>query len=371
MAAELHDLVYEDLWRMYPEAVGELTITLIEGQDILGAFDQKLREHAKRQFARQRIRLKTGAFVTRVTNSHIILSTGEQVEHGLVVWATGIAPRKFVGSLDRQRWAKDGWGHLVTDQYMRALGSDQGSDQGQGQGHGSDHSGAGYGLATLPGVFAIGDCCAVQGRRLAATAQVAEQQGNYVGELLNDAAGRSRTKGLGDPLGMLERGLQPPIGDVVVGHRALEGDSDSESDKTKSSARGEGMKKFGGGSTRPEDALTGAGAGSGAGTEGHVGLWEGLRPFEYQHAGSLAYIGSWGALADLRDAIDPKVSAVKAINLAATAVTGGDSKTIAGWAAWVVWRSAYLTKLGAWRNRAQVPADWLRTFLFGRDVSQF
>lgn len=349
MAAELHDLVYEDLWRMYPEAVGELSITLIEGQDILGAFDSELRDYAKRRFARQRIRVKTGAFVTKVTDRHVVLSTGEEVEHGLVVWATGIAPRKLVGSLDRRTWAKDGWGHVMTDEYMRALNPGAEDDDA---------------FVTLPGVFAIGDCCAVAGRRLAATAQVAEQQGTYVADLLNQAArkrgammvgGKGGGKGEGmsvavgareeeeDGLGAVHGGAVDPLTALEMGGQSVVLSDGSQSDQ------------------EPNDE----------GASDQVAPFEGQSPFSYKHAGSLAYLGSWGALADLHGAIDPKVAPVQAANEAAKAVMGGDKKNIMGMAAWIVWRSAYLTKLGAWRNRAQVPADWLRTFLFGRDISQF
>ncbi len=40
-----------------------------------------------------------------------------------------------------------------------------------------------------------------------------------------------------------------------------------------------------------------------------------------------------------------------------------------GFAAWIVWRAGYLTKLGSWRNKLQVPIDWLKTFVIGRDPS--
>ena len=43
----------------------------------------------------------------------------------------------------------------------------------------------------------------------------------------------------------------------------------------------------------------------------------------------------------------------------------------AGLAAWWLWFSAYLTRLGAWRLRLQVPFDWFRASLFGRDISRF
>ena len=37
---------------------------------------------------------------------------------------------------------------------------------------------------------------------------------------------------------------------------------------------------------------------------------------------------------------------------------------------WLLWRSAYLTRLGSWRLRMQVPIDWMKTLLFGRDISR-
>lgn len=44
---------------------------------------------------------------------------------------------------------------------------------------------------------------------------------------------------------------------------------------------------------------------------------------------------------------------------------------ITGISSWFLWRSAYLTKLGSWRLRMQVPMDWTKTILFGRDISRF
>jgi len=37
----------------------------------------------------------------------------------------------------------------------------------------------------------------------------------------------------------------------------------------------------------------------------------------------------------------------------------------------LVWRLAYMTKLGRWYNRVQVPFCWLRTYIWGRDSSVF
>ncbi|KAK3776038.1 hypothetical protein RRG08_044422 [Elysia crispata] len=70
------------------------------------------------------------------------------------------------------------------------------------------------------------------------------------------------------------------------------------------------------------------------------------KPFSFQSMGMLAYIGRYEALTDT-----PQMK-------------------IKGVPSWFLWRSAYLTRLGSWRLRMQVPLDWLKTLLFGRDISR-
>jgi NADH:ubiquinone reductase (non-electrogenic) len=72
-----------------------------------------------------------------------------------------------------------------------------------------------------------------------------------------------------------------------------------------------------------------------------------VSPFQYHHYGMLAYVGSNRALADL--------AAVKGRGLAT----------------WIFWRSAYLTKLVSLKNKILVVFDWVKTFVFGRDISRF
>lgn len=71
------------------------------------------------------------------------------------------------------------------------------------------------------------------------------------------------------------------------------------------------------------------------------------QPFKYKHKGMMAYIGDQKALADLGN-IQGK-----------------------GFTTWLFWRSAYLTKLVSFQNKFLVASDWLRSFIFGRDISQY
>jgi len=74
---------------------------------------------------------------------------------------------------------------------------------------------------------------------------------------------------------------------------------------------------------------------------------KGVKPFQYKDWGMLAYIGSHRALADL------------------AAVKGR------GFTTWLFWRSAYLTRLVSLKNKILVVFDWMKTLIFGRDISRF
>lgn len=38
---------------------------------------------------------------------------------------------------------------------------------------------------------------------------------------------------------------------------------------------------------------------------------------------------------------------------------------------YLLWRSIYFTKQVSWRNRFLVGVDWLKTKVFGRDITRF
>ncbi|KAI9917770.1 hypothetical protein PsorP6_012408 [Peronosclerospora sorghi] len=76
------------------------------------------------------------------------------------------------------------------------------------------------------------------------------------------------------------------------------------------------------------------------------------KPYSFQSKGMMAYLGSYEGLFEAHPRDDDKI-------------------TLSGWKAWFLWRSAYLTKFGSWRLRLQVPLDWLKAILVGRDVSKF
>ena len=233
-AAEMDDFLRHDLSKWFPELMPYVKITLLEAQqEILTAFDKRLRTFTSGHFARQHIRIRTNAKVREVTPDAVVLDNDENIPYGLLVWSTGNGPASVVSEAGFELQG----GRIVVDDHFRVPGHED--------------------------VFAAGDCAVIDSNPLPPTAQVAQQQGAHLAKILNR---------------MLK-----------------EADSGS---------------------------------------------------FEYRHRGMMAYIGGRKALVDTKN------------------VQGK------GFGTWLFWRSAYLTKLMSWKNKILVLGDWVRTFIFGRDISQ-
>ncbi|KAK3086417.1 hypothetical protein FSP39_018177 [Pinctada imbricata] len=230
--AELYDFVKEDVARLYKQKHLDVNVTLIESNQILSSFDERLRKYAEKKIKqRDRFKLIQSA-VTEVTEKGVRLKDGEFLPCGMVVWSTGVAPRPFIRKLDVP---KNKQGQILTDNHLHVIGDTTGS------------------------VFALGDCADIEKLPLPCTAQVAEREGKYLAKKLN-------------------------------------GKTDNE--------------------------------------------------FKYINMGMMTYIGRYQALTE--------VTKVK----------------MQGVPSWLLWRSAYLTRLGSWRLRMQVPLDWTKTLLYGRDTSR-
>jgi len=237
-AAELNDFFWEDVSSTFPNIpVNDVRITLLEASTkILSSFDARLSEYTMKTFRKQGIDLRTNSLVKEVRDGEIVLQDGSTTKFGFLVWSTGIAPRSFVHQLEQV--PRDRIGRIIVENDLKVQG--------------------------LNDVYALGDCCTLEGHSLPATAQVAQQQGKYLAESLNK---------------------------LVTG--------------------------------------------------------EAPRPFEFHSLGMMAYIGRYKSLLNT-----PSIKA-------------------SGFAAWVSWRSVYLTRLGSVKSKLQVPFDWFRTFVFGRDITAF
>merc|ERR1711972_246754 len=94
-------------------------------------------------------------------------------------------------------------------------------------------------------------------------------------------------------------------------------------------------------------------------------------PFEYNHQGSMAYIGQAEAATEL----NPNAL----IKLGRSSITDhfwwrslygeADQLQVMGFAGFAIWRSVYFSKLFSSASRWSVASDWMRTGLFGRPAS--
>lgn len=253
-SGELSDFIMKDVHKRYSHVKDYIHVTLIEANDILSSFDDRLRVYATKQLTKSGVRLVRGT-VKDVQPKKLVLSDGTDVPYGLLVWSTGVGPSSFIRNMDLP---KAPGGRIGVDDWLR--------------------------VPSAPDVFAIGDCSGYlesTGKpTLPALAQVAEREGKYLAALLNN------------------------LGKAGGGH-----------------ANGGGDMELG-------------------------------EAFVYKHLGSMATVGSYKALVDLRQSKEAK------------------GVSIAGFASWFIWRSAYLTRVVSWRNRFYVAINWLTTFVFGRDISR-
>lgn len=252
-SGELSDFILKDVHQRYSHVKDYIRVTLIEANEILSSFDDRLRIYATKQLTKSGVRLVRG-LVQDVQPEKIILSDGTDVPYGLLVWSTGVGPSSFVNSLDIPK-AK---GRIGIDEWLR--------------------------VPSVQDAYSIGDCSGFlesTGRQvLPALAQVAERQGKYLASLLNK------------------------VGKEGGGH-----------------ANSAQNMNFG-------------------------------DPFIYKHLGSMATIGRYKALVDLRESKEAK------------------GVSLAGFTSFFVWRSAYLTRVVSWRNKFYVLVNWLTTLIFGRDISR-
>ncbi|MCD7468968.1 Internal alternative NAD(P)H-ubiquinone oxidoreductase A1, mitochondrial [Datura stramonium] len=157
-SGELSDFILKDVHQRYAHVKDYIRVTLIEANEILSSFDDRLRVYATKQLTKSGVRLVRG-LVQDVQPEKIVLSDGTNVPYGLLVWSTGVGPSPFVNSLDIPK-AK---GRIGIDEWLR--------------------------VPSVQDVYSIGDCSGFlesTGRQvLPALAQVAERQGKYLANLLN------------------------------------------------------------------------------------------------------------------------------------------------------------------------------------------
>lgn len=155
-AAEIHDLIHDELQKSYPDLAPRARVLLLEALErILTSFDRALSEYALTHFGRGGIEVRTSTKVAAIEAEAVRLADGSLVPCGMVLWAGGLAPVPFAARLGEPLSPR---GRLLVDPYLR--------------------------LPNRPGVYAVGDCASLGDPPLPATAQVAQQQGEYLARAL-------------------------------------------------------------------------------------------------------------------------------------------------------------------------------------------
>lgn len=156
-AGELSDLCRRELRAVAPELSDDASITVIDaGPHILSAFNEALRAYTLRILAKQRVNVRTDTTVKEVRNDAVLLASGEVLPSGLTIWSAGIASQPF---LKETLLPLNERGQVCVDSHLCVI--------------------------PFSGIFALGDCAVVSGKGYPTTAQVAQQQGKYLGNALN------------------------------------------------------------------------------------------------------------------------------------------------------------------------------------------
>ncbi|KAI9837306.1 MAG: External alternative NADH-ubiquinone oxidoreductase mitochondrial [Sarea resinae] len=303
-AGELQDFFEHDLKRWIPEVKEKFHVTLIEalpnvsgahfltgnlsdGVKVLPSFSRQLIDYTEKTFKEETISIRTKTMVKRVTDKTIEAEfTKPDGTKELEVIPYGLLV-----------WATGNALRPVVKDLMSQIPAQKDSRRGLAVNEYLVVNGT-------EGVWAVGDCAI---SHYAPTAQVAAQEGAFLAHLFNHMA---RSEDLETELKLL---------------------SEDQAKAPTEQARNEIFAEI---KERQRQLRR----------VKHVG------PFEYSHQGSLAYIGSERAVADISW-------------LSGNFASGGTLT-------YLFWRSAYLSMCFSTRNRVLVLVDWLKAKMFGRDVSR-
>lgn len=286
-AGELQDFFEQDIKKLIPGFSPRFKVTLIEAlPSVLPSFSKTLIEYTQDAFKEQTIDIMTKTFVKRI----------DETTFDAVITKPDGTRETVTIPYGLLVWATGNTVRPIVKDLFSRIPAQAKSTRGLAVNEYLVVQGA-------RDMWAVGDC-AIAG--YAPTAQVASQEGAFLARLFNNMA---MTEHLQSHINELSSSLNMKPG----------GDSAGVADEIE---RCEKQLR------RIKDA----------------------KPFHYSHQGSLAYIGSEKAVAD-----------VKWWN--ANLATGGKMT-------YLFWRSAYLSMCFSTRNRLLVANDWIKSTVFGRDVSR-
>ncbi|KAJ7575336.1 hypothetical protein C8J56DRAFT_901229 [Mycena floridula] len=198
LSGEIHDFLENDLKSWYPELASRIRIKYFALPSVLPTLSKQLTDYTESTFKESRIEILTGTMVKQVKPNPVLLQRLGgllEVPCGMVVWAAGNKGRAVTVDLMGQTNRRG----IVVDDYLRMVGTADektGTDKtaetdskervDKKNSKTSSSNSATNATSFPPGtIFAIGDCTATS---YAPTAEVASQQGAYLGRLLKGIA---------------------------------------------------------------------------------------------------------------------------------------------------------------------------------------
>ncbi|KAF2140544.1 uncharacterized protein K452DRAFT_230359 [Aplosporella prunicola CBS 121167] len=287
-AGELQDFFNDDLKKWIPDIKENFNVTLVEAlPNVLPMFSKQLIEYTEKTFKEETIKIRTKTMVKRVTDKFIEAeSTGPDGKKQLERIPYGLLV-----------WATGNALRPVVKDLMSQIPAQKDSRRGLAVNEYLVVKGT-------ENIWAVGDCAVAN---YAPTAQVAAQEGSFLARLFNQMA---KTEQIEEELKKLSTAQEK---------------APSKDDRDRVFANIKDLQK-------------------------RLRRVKQMGPFEYSHQGSLAYIGSEKAVADISW-------------LTGNFATGGTLT-------YFFWRSAYLSMCFSTRNRVLVLVDWVKAKVFGRDVSR-
>jgi len=344
-AAELADLVREDLQYFFPQLVAnDVKITLIEALDhVLSMMDKQISDYTEQHFRRENIDVLMNTFVKAVKQREVVVQVKgsdelQSIPCSMVVWATGIKARGLTNRI-REMIGLDIQSNrmgILTDRYLRAKGV-------------ADRS-----------IFALGDCATIAQAKLVDRIQLlfeeADTQHRGALDLQQFRALVERKVDEFPQLEIFSKKIEKTFEEAdkeksgFLSLAALRSALEKADSKiralpaTAQVATQEGryvahlLNKI------PNTSITNF--------QEHN-----LEHFRYQHMGSLAYVGGDSAVLDFSGS-KPLFDIFKL-------------QPLSGRGAAYLWKSFYFTEMFTGRTKTLLAFDWLRTRVYGRDISRY
>lgn len=355
VAAELYDMVESDLSKIYPNLVKEAVISVIELQDhVLSTYDRRISEYTRKIFTRNRIQLVLNTKVKSVRRNavSVVDNSGNEreIEFGACVWATGVAMHPVIKQLQQKlpEGAQTHFRSIITDEFLRVKGS-EGSiyafgdaatiEQPKSLEHADDlfhkadlNQDGRLRLEELRNLLreASKEYSHLEEHSRFLDAKYGQRRfGGLVRSTLQGgqtaAQPKSPVSELTDKTELTREQFEGLLGQIDKGLRALPATAQVAKQQGEFLANLLNKNEIAAGCQLPPKT----------------------QPFKYNHKGSLAYIGTDKAVMDV-----PSVG------------------PITGFTAGLLWRGFETFSQISFRNMSLVSLDWVRTKIFGRDLSR-